>query len=244
MKKFILAAALVACMAPAAIAQDEFAPEKGNISVEVQFNPFSNDYTTFKQSDLGLSARYFITNKDAVRLNIGFGLHKDVNNYDEEISENNFVTLHNNTRHSNFNINLGYERHLVTKGRLDLYAGAQIGVGFDSYGKTSEEYNYSEKVVEKYWNNNYQVDEDGQTVTKIGSTNLNFGIFTGVDFYVYKGLYVGAELGLNFTYKSNHRPVAKKNGEELNKDAHKQPTGKVVDFGTIVEPSLRLGWTF
>lgn len=29
MKKFILAAALVAAMAPAAVAQDEFAPEKG-----------------------------------------------------------------------------------------------------------------------------------------------------------------------------------------------------------------------
>ncbi len=45
MKKFILAAALVAAMAPAAVAQDEFAPEKGDFGVELQFNPFSNDTT-------------------------------------------------------------------------------------------------------------------------------------------------------------------------------------------------------
>ena len=35
MKKFILAAALVAAMAPAAVAQDEFAPEKGDFGVEL-----------------------------------------------------------------------------------------------------------------------------------------------------------------------------------------------------------------
>lgn len=108
MKKFILAAALVAAMAPAAIAQDEFAPEKGDFGVELQFNPFSNDYTTFRDSEYGLTGRYFITNKDAIRLNIGFGVHKDIDNTDYETSENNFVTLHNNTRRSNFNINLGY----------------------------------------------------------------------------------------------------------------------------------------
>lgn len=66
MKKFILAAALVAAMAPAAIAQDEFAPEKGDFGVELQFNPFSNDYTTFRDSEYGLTGRYFITNKDAL----------------------------------------------------------------------------------------------------------------------------------------------------------------------------------
>ena len=111
MKKFILAAALVAAMAPAAVAQDEFAPEKGDFGVELQFNPFSNDYTTFRDSEYGLTGRYFITNKDAIRLNIGFGVHKDIDNTDFETSENNYVTLHNNTRRSNFNINLGYERH-------------------------------------------------------------------------------------------------------------------------------------
>lgn len=236
MKKFILAAALVAAMAPAAIAQDEFAPEKGDFGVELQFNPFSNDYTTFRDSEYGLTGRYFITNKDAIRLNIGFGVHKDIDNTDYETSENNFVTLHNNTRRSNFNINLGYERHLVTKGRLDVYAGAQVGVGFESYGSTSEQWNASEKVVEKYWENNAN--------GKIGSTNFNFGIFTGVDFYVYKGLYVGAELGIDLTYKSMHQPCQKKNGEELNKDAHKDPTAKTFDLGTYVQPALRLGWTF
>lgn len=206
MKKFILAAALVAAMAPAAVAQDEFAPEKGDFGVELQFNPFSNDYTTFRDSEYGLTGRYFITNKDAIRLNIGFGVHKDIDNTDFETSENNYVTLHNNTRRSNFNINLGYERHLVTKGRLDVYAGAQVGVGFESYGSTTEQWNASEKVVEKYWENS----ANGE----IGSTNFNFGIFTGVDLYVYKGLYVGAELGIDLTYKSMHQPCQKKNGED------------------------------
>lgn len=237
MKKFILAAALVACMAPAAIAEDDYAPEKGNFGVELQFNPFSNDYSTFREAEYGLAGRYFITNKDAIRVQLAFGIHKDIDNTDYDTTgDETYVTLHNNTRHSNFNINLGYERHLVTKGRLDVYAGAQVGVGFDSYGSTNEQWNPTEKVVEKYWQNTAN--------GKIGSTNFNFGIFTGVDFYVYKGLYVGAELGLDLKYRSMHREVSKKNGEELNKDAHKQPTDKAVDFGTFVQPALRLGWTF
>lgn len=235
MKKFILAAALVAAMAPAAVAQDEFAPEKGDICVEVQFNPFSNDYKTFDQGEFGLTGRYFITNKDAIRLNIGFGVHKDINNVDAQDVNDNWVTLHHNTRKSNFNINLGYERHLVTKGRLDLYAGGQLGIGFNSFGKTDEEFESDGKTIEKTWTNS-----DGQNY---GSTNYMFGIFTGVDFYVYKGLYVGAELGVKLAYNVGHQPKFEINGNEEKPD-HEQPTAKSLDFTTYVQPALRLGWTF
>ena len=41
MKKFLISAALVAAVAAPAVAQNEYAPEKGEFSVELQFNPFS-----------------------------------------------------------------------------------------------------------------------------------------------------------------------------------------------------------
>ena len=59
MKKFLISAALVAAIAAPAVAQNEYAPEKGEFSVELQFNPFSNNFETFKIDQI--KGRYFFT---------------------------------------------------------------------------------------------------------------------------------------------------------------------------------------
>lgn len=69
-KLFIAAIALVACVS--AKAQETYAPEAGEISTEIQFNPFSDDFGTFKLDQLKL--RYMFSDKDAIRFGIGFGV--------------------------------------------------------------------------------------------------------------------------------------------------------------------------
>ena len=70
MKKVLFAVALVAGTVSFANAE-EFAPEKGDFSLEVQFSPFKSDGTSFTTQ--GINGRYFFSDKDALsfRLNIG-----------------------------------------------------------------------------------------------------------------------------------------------------------------------------
>ena len=50
-------------------AQESFAPEKGDFSTEVQFNPFNSGDYTFKLD--ALKFRYFVSDNDALLLDFG-----------------------------------------------------------------------------------------------------------------------------------------------------------------------------
>ena len=89
---------------------------------------------------------------------------------------------------------------------------------------------------------------------------MSFGInaFTGVDFYIYKGLYLGAELGLGYTYKTALKGYA----EGYSKSEVTYFDGSIQtfydnkidikyndkissgNFAFKCNPMLRLGWKF
>lgn len=247
MKKFILAvAAVMAIGATPAFAEEEYGMQKGDFSTEIMFNPFSDDFGTFKLDQLKL--RYMFSDKDAVRFGIGFGLDNNKTTPDPEDDENSWVKQTS----GNFSINLGYERHLIQKGRLDIYVGAGLGYERINAGSTihteydNEEYEYK---MHNAWGtfdgNDFGVDNSHRT-----ANIFRVDIFTGIDFYVYKGLYVGAELGIRFKtackpgyYTSG--PGYDDNGNFV-KDLESKKADKQteVSFKTYCEPALRLGWTF
>lgn len=68
-----------------------------------------------------LKLRYFITDHDAVRLSLGFGITK------ETIKDDDTVDDYVNTTKGDFSIDLGYERHFKIANRLSLYAGGEVG---------------------------------------------------------------------------------------------------------------------
>ncbi len=232
MKKFILAAAVVLGCAAMASAQESYAPEKGDFSVELQFNPFSDNFKTFQIENL--QGRYFASDKDAVRFGIGFGVHNDKNIPDPK--ENDKTWDKTSTGHIAFNV--GYERHFFSNGRVDLYAGAGVSYRHDFASAKG----HSEFDGDKY---------EEISCNQAGEARVNniFGVdvFTGIDFYVYKGLYVGAELGLSLKYNVMPGVYTKqtKNGSDL-EGYPTDPVGKVTgfDFSSVCNPALRLGWTF
>ncbi|MEG0464313.1 MAG: hypothetical protein RR592_10620, partial [Bacteroides sp.] len=71
-------------------------------------------------------------------------------------------------------------------------------------------------------------------------------LFTGLDFYVYKGLYLGTELGLGLSNQKLSKMKCRVtfidendvNDFETNDDVHN------LNLGFYIEPVLRLGWTF
>lgn len=235
MKQMLIAAAIIAASATTAVASENtFAPQQGDFSAEIQFNPFSNDFETFKIDQL--QGRYFFSNKDAVRFGIGFGVSTNKNTADPDENPDNWTK----NREGNFSINLGYERHFFNFKRVDLYAGA--GLGFElvstcTTNQTVREINGAKLTTQ-------------ERIYNAGSYNLfTFNAFTGIDFYVYKGLYLGAELGIKIGVKNFPGQYTKgdfnDNGVwDDNLESKKGAKTSNFDFGTYCVPALRLGWKF
>lgn len=220
-------------------AQETYAPEKGDFSVEIKFNPFSNNFETF-QID-GHQGRYFMTDNDALRFGIGLGFGSKKNSQLDPEEKNN-LDNYSKTQTNNFSINLGYERHFYNYKRVNLYAGA--GLGFAYYGNTvtsHSEYSDGNSTVTSE-TKNYNVNDDEKGLKAY--TEFSIAAFTGIDFYVYKGLYLGAELGLKFGVQSYPAGKTKTtNGNETNEvKGSSKTTG--YNIGTFAEPALRLGWKF
>ena len=159
--------------------------------------------------------RLFLNNKSVVRLGVGVGFDRDkqegswnkntssvnANYYDIEhmdsIKESNELTL---------KLSVGYEYHFANTGRLDFYAGAEGGfLGkfcSGSYAKSVNNTNVTVLLGNKNTVNNADytnIDYTKMTPdNKVNEMGLFATVFTGVDFFVYKGLYLGAELGITF----------------------------------------------
>lgn len=253
MKKLILAAAVVAMSANAAFAED-FGATQGDWSTEIQFNPFSNDFGTFKLDQI--KVRYMITDQDALRFGIGFGLDNSKNTPNPESNEEDIWSKNS---YGSFSINLGYERHIIQKGRIDLYLGAALGYERTNASQKSQApyqtgvtnqgdpiYSLYETSVHNAW-----LDGNGNLYGNHRTSNIfKFNLLTGIDFYVYKGLYVGAEFGISLRATSlpgwyTTEPGTNDNGNFVGSiDSKKKDKGSELSFKTYCEPALRLGWTF
>lgn len=215
MKKILFITALGLGMISATDAQAD--NNKGDFATEIGFTPFHDNGESFKLNEGLLKFRYFLTNKDALRLKVNFGvdnttnkdykLENTINELEHNISKSQAVE--SKSKYSKFEINLGYERHFKTDGRLDLYAGVEFGYGIDSY---SEKQDGTVNIIDCTSSGK----ETGSTVATVnrkytnqdatGNRSSHYftgNVFTGLDFYVYKSLYIGAELGINLKSKKS-----------------------------------------
>lgn len=283
MKKllFVLVAALFAAHSSAQCHQckkskvckhgKEYKPTKGSISTEVQFNPFDQKGEMFKLD--GLKVRYFLTNRDAIRLKLGFGIgHSNLSDsYDDRTDDNStspytsYDTEYKSTL-GHVELNLGYERHFNLSKRLSAYVGASVGFNrhFASTQVTTTETNHFHTSNNK-WDSEViskvkaEISNGAFTSLPEGDINnpldkvsdraywdVKAALFTGVDFYVYKSLYLGTELGLGFNSSSLSK--MKYQATTLNErdvvEFESTDNAKFMDAGIYIEPVLRLGWTF
>ena len=217
MKKLVKFAAVAALLTVSSNAMAQYEPEAGDISTEVQFNPFGTAFNTFRLDGIQFKGRYFLTNQDALRLKLGFSTNSTTDitktTLSDDFDSNKPVyTLRNqevetNDKETTFQFALGYERHFMQEGRLDVYAGAEIGYKSISYSGDVTTTIDNDRMTGTTGNTtriqttSTQKDvyeKQNTTGSSINSHNLFVGLFTGVDFYVYKGLYIGTELGIRF----------------------------------------------
>ena len=244
-----------------ASAQKDELPD-GMLAVELQANPFSNDFNTFKMTEL--KARLWLNNKHVVRFAVGLGMDTTKDDTDwsfdsRKVGEGSDVIQQNRTDKTDakeLRLTLGYEYHLAQAGRLDFYVGASAGyegkyysgssesteswarhgqgsyvpypnTGSGSYPSSGGYYHYPDydRTAKQVTITNTTSSTDYSKMSPNGDNNehsLFANVFTGVDCYIYKGLYIGTELGISF-----------KHGKSENGSYTRISTKTVTDDGTL-----------
>lgn len=193
--------------------QNDYLPD-GMFTLEWRFNPF--DYESKPTNMSQLNGRLFLDEKNAVRVSVGFGYNTDKdeekkdldtrltdgNNYDVE---NTTTAIKNNE--TSLKLAIGYEYHFASTGRLDFYGGLEGGYIGRFYSATKESSTTKTNVAtvsgtstktQSQQQQSYEYDKSNADRTKFNENGFFATLFTGIDFYVYKKLYIGAELGLTF----------------------------------------------
>ena len=185
MKKLFLIGAFVltALFASAQDSGNDYLPD-GVLTVEWRFNPF--DYEDKPKNMAQVNARLFLNEKNYVAEN------------------SNKTTIDKET---SLKIGLGYEYHFAYTGRLDMYAGVEAGYLGRFYSATQETKTNTTNVSTSGtttqstftdFYNNLDYKKSNASRTKFNENGFYGSVFLGADFYVYKKLYVGAEMGICF----------------------------------------------
>ncbi len=285
MKKMLCMLAL-AMMTLTATAQDDELPD-GILALEWNFNPFDYESKPVKVAEI--RARMFFNGQSALRFGVGVGFDNDkdenssVLNTQPMDAEDYTITDSKSTITNNaltLKVSLGYEYHFANTGRLDFYGGLSAGYLGRFYSGTKDtstditEVALSAGSSSTTTNSTYENTEYNKSNTDRTKFNEHgiFGtLFTGVDFYVYKKLYIGAELGVTYNMgKTTNGTYTEITGvrKSLNGTVYEDASvkyssetgitttssgqttyGEVKDHSgkynkVYIEPSIRIGWMF
>lgn len=211
MKKYVVL--LATLVAVMNVSAQSLMPEKGDFGLEIGLKPFSQD-AVFNLIDNGIKARYFVSDVDAIRFQIAYSQYKTTD-----------MELNQKSTYGVYDILAGYERHMNMSNRIDLYVGAQTGY--------QKDFAYYKEGATTYIN----ADNNGH----VGLNSFMAGALTGIDVYLWKGLYCGAEMGLKWNMVKEATKKEKKGDGTL---TYPSSDIKVSSFGFYIDPAIRLGWTF
>lgn len=224
MKKLILS---VAVMASALAANAQMKPGAGSKSIEINSNLFGG--LPFSLQGGGLMLKSYGSETSAMRLgvNLSYGSTKTTAKGDTTSSGTQFYSTSSSLT---IGVAPGIEKHMGGTDRLSPYMGVELPI---AYKMTSDK-------VER------AVGADVQNVTTKGTGgyfSIGVNALAGVNYYLSKGLYCGAELGFGVMYKKDATVTAKDSAPNAAsiKDV---PTGSSMSFGPAINGMLRMGWNF
>ena len=238
MRKFVfLLSVMIMAGAVSSNAQEkQYKPEAMDFSLEVNYTPglgltgSGSDISYSSPVSLpeyGLKGRLFITDRFAVRMNLGFSTNSTRTKTVVDNGDNSTTTTTSTEPISKrFSIMPGVEYHFGDFKRVSPYVGGAIGFSAGSTGSKSKEGNSSNK-----------------------STTPTFGFainaVAGVDVYICQGFYAGLELGLGYGLEKTGR----KKSVHIDNEGHQtEETGENEvtknSFGFFATPSIRIGWFF
>ena len=229
MKKLFLTLSVL--FAFASLVNAQFKPTSG-FSAEVNFRPLSANPIQIND----LRGRMFLNEKMAIRLGLSVNsLSTTTNVAGAALTDPIEVTVN---KCFVFGLTPGFELHLGDFEKLSPYVGAEFGIGMKSASTTITNVGnvQSNKVVcEGIWGD----------LTNPAYTQVGFNLLTGVDYYIYKGLFMGAEVGFGFTSTSfKEVNVSTTVAATSVTTTQTTPGAKASNFGVNFNSAIRLGWSF
>lgn len=227
-KLFITLAASVAALGAYAQTQCEnkvcnFAPQQGDFSIEILMDPFKNGNWFSATETFGvdaLKARYFVTDNDAVLLQLG------INGTNKKVKPDTDEDAYSSEYSGQFMLSVGYERHFCSYKRLDPFAGASFFYKREFSG------------------NRYETDNKNYSKSTTGANGFGFDFFAGFDFYLYKGLFCGVQLGMTLEDMMAPKTTVNSMIAGTKNSTDSKEGGHDFSFTTKVQPLIRLGWKF
>ena len=228
----------------------------------------------------GLRLRCAFNEKLALRATVGldFGHNTIKRNLDDTV-RNYYYPLTiisgkstDKNKYTEYSIALGLEYHLGNWERMSVYLGGELFLGqritqgIAELDQRTEHFTYNSldepiqvRVIET--NNSLKTKNcivDGNDYKQNGMMLFGMNAVMGMDFYVYKGLYLGAELGLGYTYATALNGSAKgtnKTRTLISSPPDETITEKNIDkklddkinSGNLAfrcNPMIRIGWRF
>lgn len=200
-------------------ANAQYKPDKMSIATEINYSGSNVSLPEF-----GARARLFLNENMVVRLGLGFSTtsNKDTE-FDRNAKDEEFEKTTTNSSTS-FSLLPGFEYHFSKFERVSPYVGAELGF---AVGSNNTKYENAD-------------DKTQNTDTKQPTFGFRIGAVTGVDVHIYKGFYLGAELGLGYQLSSTGRGETETNAGTF--DGNKSSSGNI--FSIYATPALRIGWFF
>lgn len=236
MKKLMLLLGIVLTFITPLQAQEGL--KDGTVSVEVMLYP-ANDIPIGIDN---LRTRYFLNENLSIRLGLFLDREKDYNELtNEELTTP--VTMSFTRKYLVFGVYPGVEMHFPVGERLSPYIGGELGYVSKSSSSVLENPFFSEGdevSSEGIWLSGFEGYYGGEEAYSI----FSLGLVGGTDIYIYKGLYMGVELGLrysSFKYK-DWKVTILEDGVETVEETENNNTEK--NFGFYAVDAIRLGWKF
>jgi len=254
-----------------------------NINAKVDYYDETAEFSTGPFTMAGLRFRYFFSEKLALRATLGFDFnHNKVEKNLDDVRESYYFkdeitgeyTAKN--RYSTFSIAPGLEYHFGNWERMSLYAGGELLFGVRTSKSTIEENADIMRYERDYWDYEYYFREKIHSERSIETKNcasaylcddwgcgyrytqnapmfVGLNVLFGMDFYLYKGLYMGAEFGLGYTYQTYLKGSVKAtetttyNGgipEKISEELKLEDDISSGNFSVRYNPMIRFGWRF
>ncbi len=201
--------------------------EDKKVSIETQFRLFNNTGT----SENNLKIRYHFNENHVLRTNWRF-MYSSVTNEILEVDGDGVGSLE--TVSSGNYISLGYERHFAFD-KMSPYLGGSFGYGF---GNDSE---YGSRTDGTTFINDFNFNQQ----QKLSAVFVD--VFSGFDLNLYKGLYLGTEIGFRFLNTKYLRGELQTEDASSTTDSSTTtpiPEKKSSSFSLVNMGIVRVGWKF
>jgi hypothetical protein len=239
MKKSVcITAIFMFLIAQSVFCQDSLKFKGNSWSTEVNINPLNGSFS-LNNANGQIKLRKFYDDNKALRLAITLGYKKNSSKSDNPYGTSP-STSKDVAQSTTAIINLGNEKHFPGSRRLSPYIGYEAGIGL----KVSTE-KYNSGNVDRTTKGAWQVYSTGYpsylTYTERGFWSIGVNAITGFDFYVSKGLYVGAEIAFGINYLQYSKIKIEDKSVET---TYPEQSDSSWQLGPAIVNGIRIGYIF